>query len=97
MADDNTRYRTTDPLGGRSAPVGTNDPLAELARLIGKEGLFADQRHEPRAQAYDERAVHADEGVYRDAVRFMMLYRKNDAALDFDLAKVIEQSRDNPV
>jgi arginyl-tRNA synthetase len=32
-----------------------------------------------------------------DAVRFMMLFRKNDAALDFDLAKVIEQSRDNPV
>jgi arginyl-tRNA synthetase len=30
-------------------------------------------------------------------VRFMMLYRKNDAPLDFDLAKVIEQSRDNPV
>jgi arginyl-tRNA synthetase len=35
--------------------------------------------------------------VGRDAARFMMLYRKNDAALDFDLAKVIEQSRDNPV
>jgi arginyl-tRNA synthetase len=35
--------------------------------------------------------------VGRDAVRFMMLFRKNDAALDFDLAKVIEQSRDNPV
>ncbi len=32
-----------------------------------------------------------------DAVRFMMLFRKNDAPLDFDLAKVIEQSRDNPV
>jgi arginyl-tRNA synthetase len=32
-----------------------------------------------------------------DAVRFMMLYRKNDAVLDFDLAKVIEQSRENPV
>jgi arginyl-tRNA synthetase len=32
-----------------------------------------------------------------DAVRFMMLFRKNDAVLDFDLAKVIEQSRDNPV
>jgi arginyl-tRNA synthetase len=32
-----------------------------------------------------------------DPVRFMMLYRKNDAPLDFDLAKVIEQSRDNPV
>ena len=35
--------------------------------------------------------------VGRDAVRFMMLYRKNDAALEFDLAKVIEQSRENPV
>jgi arginyl-tRNA synthetase len=37
------------------------------------------------------------EEVGRDAVRFMMLYRKNDALLDFDLAKVIEQSRENPV
>ncbi len=35
--------------------------------------------------------------VGRDAVRFMMLFRKNDAPLDFDLAKVIEQSRENPV
>jgi arginyl-tRNA synthetase len=30
-------------------------------------------------------------------VRFIMLYRKNDAMLDFDFAKVVEQSRDNPV
>jgi len=35
--------------------------------------------------------------VGRDPVRFMMLYRKNDAQLDFDLAKVVEHSRDNPV
>ncbi|MBS7695715.1 MULTISPECIES: arginine--tRNA ligase [unclassified Chelatococcus] len=35
--------------------------------------------------------------VGRDAVRFMMLFRKNDATLDFDLAKVVEQSKDNPV
>jgi len=35
--------------------------------------------------------------VGRDAVRFMMLFRKNDATLDFDLAKVIEQSKDNAV
>jgi arginyl-tRNA synthetase len=32
-----------------------------------------------------------------DPVRFMMLFRKNDAPLEFDLAKVREQSRDNPV
>ncbi len=30
-------------------------------------------------------------------VRFMMLYRKNDAQLDFDLEKVVEQSNENPV
>src|SRR3954449_6147312 len=37
------------------------------------------------------------EEVGPDAVRFMMLFRKNDAVLDFDLAKVIEQSKDNAV
>ena len=35
--------------------------------------------------------------VGMDPVRFMMLFRKNDAVLDFDLAKVIEQSKDNAV
>ncbi|MFL6820791.1 MAG: arginine--tRNA ligase [Bradyrhizobium sp.] len=35
--------------------------------------------------------------VGSDPVRFMMLFRKNDAVLDFDLAKVIEQSKDNAV
>jgi arginyl-tRNA synthetase len=37
------------------------------------------------------------EEVGRDVLRFIMLTRKNDAPLDFDLAKVTEQSRDNPV
>lgn len=32
-----------------------------------------------------------------DVVRFMMLYRRNDAPLDFDFQKVTEQSKDNPV
>jgi len=35
--------------------------------------------------------------VGRDPVRFMMLYRKNQETLDFDFAKVTEQSKDNPV
>lgn len=35
--------------------------------------------------------------VGADALRFIMLTRKNDAPLDFDLAKVIEQSKDNPI
>ena len=32
-----------------------------------------------------------------DVTRFVMLTRKNDASLDFDFDKVLEQSRENPV
>ncbi len=41
-----------------------------------------------------EDAIHK---VGRDALRFMMVWRKNDAPLDFDFKKVVEQTRDNPV
>ncbi len=37
------------------------------------------------------------DAVGKDVVRFIMLTRKNDAVLDFDLQKVTEQSKDNPV
>jgi arginyl-tRNA synthetase len=37
------------------------------------------------------------EEVGKDAVRFTMLTRKNDAQMDFDFAKVVEASKDNPV
>ena len=37
------------------------------------------------------------EAVGKDVVRFIMLTRRNDAELDFDLARVTEQSKDNPV
>ena len=35
--------------------------------------------------------------VGADVTRFVMLTRKNDASLDFDFDKVLEQSRENPV
>jgi len=35
--------------------------------------------------------------VGADVTRFVMLTRKNDAPLDFDFARVLEQSKDNPV
>ena len=35
--------------------------------------------------------------VGKDVVRFIMLTRKNDAPLDFDMEKVLEKTRDNPV
>jgi arginyl-tRNA synthetase len=37
------------------------------------------------------------ERVGKDVVRFILLTRRNDAPLDFDLAKVTEQSKDNPI
>jgi arginyl-tRNA synthetase len=37
------------------------------------------------------------EEVGADVTRFVMLTRKNDAPLDFDFDKVLEQSKDNPV
>ena len=56
----------------------------EPARMSKRAGTFVTLR-----EVVDE--------VGRDPVRFMMLYRKNDASLDFDFAKVTEQSKDNPV
>ena len=35
--------------------------------------------------------------VGKDVLRFIMLTRRNDAPLDFELSKVMEQSKDNPV
>jgi arginyl-tRNA synthetase len=35
--------------------------------------------------------------VGSDAIRFMLLFRRNEAMLDFDFAKVKEQTKDNPV
>ena len=35
--------------------------------------------------------------VGKDSVRFLFLMRKNDAPLDFDFTKAIEQTKDNPV
>ena len=37
------------------------------------------------------------EEVGKDVVRFVMLTRKSDAPMDFDFAKVVEASKDNPV
>lgn len=56
----------------------------ELVKMSKRAGTFVTLR-----EVVDE--------VGRDAVRFMMLFRKNDAPLDFDFAKVTEQSKDNPV
>jgi arginyl-tRNA synthetase len=67
--------------------------LCQLVRLMrGGEPVKMSKR---AGDFVTLREVVDEVGV--DAVRFMMLMRRNDATLDFDLAKVIEQSQDNPV
>lgn len=67
--------------------------IVQLVRLL-REGVPV--KMSKRAGEFVTLREVVDE-VGRDAVRFMMLFRKNDAVLDFDLAKVKEQSKDNPV
>jgi arginyl-tRNA synthetase len=78
-------------LSGQSAELDVK--LIQLVKLLRAGELV---KMSKRAGDFVTLREVVDE-VGRDAVRFMMLYRKNDAVLDFDLAKVIEQSRDNPV
>ncbi|MDP6805554.1 MAG: arginine--tRNA ligase [Rhodospirillales bacterium] len=77
----------------------TDGRCALDVKLCQMVGLF--ENGEPvamskRAGAFVA-AADVVERVGRDAVRFIMLTRRNDAHLDFDFAKVTERSRDNPV
>jgi arginyl-tRNA synthetase len=78
-------------VGGESATLDVK--LVQLVKLLRNgEPVKMSKRS---GDFVTLREVVDEVGV--NAVRFMMLNRKNDAPLDFDLAKVIEQSRDNPV
>ncbi|MEE9313302.1 MAG: arginine--tRNA ligase [Rhizobiaceae bacterium] len=81
---------------GRAISGGTAKATIRLCQLVK---LFRDGdpvKMSKRSGNFITLREVVDE-VGRDAVRFMMLYRKNDAPLDFDFAKVTEQSKDNPV
>ena len=74
-------------------PVGFEVVLTQIVKVMkGGEPV----RMSKRAGTYITLRDLIDE-VGRDAVRFTMLTRKSDAQMDFDLDKVVEQSRDNPV
>lgn len=78
-------------LGGPE--VAFHTPVTQLVKVL-REGVPV--RMSKRAGTFVALRDVVDE-VGRDPVRFMMLMRKHDSALDFDLAKVVEQSKDNPV
>lgn len=81
---------------GRAISSGTSKVTVRLCQLVK---LYRDGQPFKMSKRSGDFITLRDvvDEVGRDAVRFMMLYRKNDAALDFDFAKVTEQSKDNPV
>ncbi len=73
--------------------VGLEVKLCQLVKFLrGGEPL----KMSKRAGTFVTVREVVDE-VGKDVFRFIMLTRKNDAPLDFDFAKVMEQSKDNPV
>jgi arginyl-tRNA synthetase len=80
----------------KAISAGTADLDVKIVQLVKLSRGGVEVKMSKRSGEFVTLREVVDE-VGRDAVRFMMLYRKNDAALDFDLARVIEQSRDNPV
>ena len=67
--------------------------LCQLVNLFDKGGPV---RMSKRAGTFVTLREVIDQ-VGKDVFRFIMLTRRNDQALDFDFAKVTEQSKDNPV
>ena len=68
----------------------------KLCQLVNLFDQGAPVRMSKRAGTFITLREVIDE-VGKDVFRFMMLTRRNDQALDFDFAKVTEQSKDNPV
>ena len=81
---------------GEAISGGKAEVIVRLCQLVKLYRAGEPVRMSKRAGQFVTLRAAVDE-VGPDAVRFMMLYRKNDAPLDFDFVKVTEQSKDNPV
>jgi arginyl-tRNA synthetase len=82
-----------------AASLAGNRKVEVVVRLCQLVKLFRNGepvRMSKRAGEFVTLREVVDE-VGADVVRFMMLMRKNEAPLEFDFAKVTEQSKDNPV
>jgi arginyl-tRNA synthetase len=82
-----------------AATLAGNKKIDVVVRLCQLVKLFRNGepvRMSKRAGEFVTLREVVDE-VGSDVVRFMMLMRKNEAPLEFDFAKVTEQSKDNPV
>lgn len=81
---------------GKAVSGGKSEVIVRLCQLVKLFRAGEPVKMSKRSGDFVTlRDVVEEVGV--DPVRFMMLYRKNDAHLDFDFQKVTEQSKDNPV
>jgi arginyl-tRNA synthetase len=82
--------------GVKGLSGGEGDLDVKLCQMVNLTDRGQPVKMSKRAGTFVTLAEVID-AVGRDGVRFIMLTRKNDAHLDFDLTKVREQSRENPV
>lgn len=83
-----------------SAVQGLSQGKVEFEALLCQLVKFMDKGQPVKMSKRAGTYIAVDDVVDRvgkDSVRFMMITRKNDVPLDFDFAKVVEQSKDNPV
>ena len=95
-ADHGGYVKRLEAVAAALAGKGTVDVIVRLCQLVKLYRAGEPVRMSKRAGEFVTLRDVVDE-VGPDVVRFMMLYRKNEAPLDFDFAKVLEQSKDNPV
>ncbi|MFN4143198.1 arginine--tRNA ligase [Aestuariivirga sp.] len=95
-ADHGGYVKRLEAVAAALAGRGTVDVIVRLCQLVKLYRAGEPVRMSKRAGEFVTLRDVVDE-VGPDVVRFMMLFRKNEAPLDFDFAKVTEQSKDNPV
>ncbi len=95
-ADHGGYVKRLEAVAAALAGKGNVDVIVRLCQLVKLFRAGEPVRMSKRAGEFVTLRDVVDE-VGPDVVRFMMLFRKNEAPLDFDFAKVTEQSKDNPV
>ena len=95
-ADHGGYVRRLEAVAAALAGPGSVKVVVRLCQLVKLYRAGEPVRMSKRAGDFVTLRDVVDE-VGADVVRFMMLFRKNEAPLDFDFAKVTEQSKDNPV
>lgn len=95
-ADHGGYVKRLEAVAAAIAGPGNVDVIVRLCQLVKLFRNGEPVRMSKRAGEFVTLREVVEE-VGPDVLRFMMLYRKNEAPLDFDFAKVTEQSKDNPV